>query len=122
MLKYQKNILNYLCMLFFYIIFAISKRNTIKKIKIMEKKTIEKKLYSELVGENFVNSEFMEKKLTELVGDKWREYDCDIDNACFGDEENAYVIKSCFENEQGNINVKIYYGDNTLEIGDVSVY
>jgi hypothetical protein len=94
---------------------------TIKKIKIMEKKMIEKKLYSELVGENFVDSEFMEKKLTELVGDKWREYDCDIDDAC-DDEEDEYIMKSCFENEQGNINVRIYYGDNTLEIGDVSVY
>ena len=77
----------------------------------------------ELLDNYFFNNEYYkgddetEKELSNLLGGKWRCYDTKIDDGVDDDEtEDEYIMVSCFENEQGNVDVLIYYGDVTNEI------
>lgn len=80
------------------------------------------KNFKELVENNFIGADFQgedetEKELSKLFGGKWRCYDTKIDDGVDNDEtEDEYIMVSCFENEQGNVDVLIYYGDVTNEI------
>ena len=71
--------------------------------------------------ESFVSEEEIEKDLTELVGCRVRCYDTKIDDGVDGDSEDEYVMLSAFEIDNSNIIVRVYYGNNTGEIGYVSI-
>lgn len=43
-------------------------------------------------------------------------YDGGIDDGCDSGEDE-YVMKACFSIKDKNITIRIYYGNNTLEIG-----
>lgn len=76
-------------------------------------------LYNALVDECYTDEDDMAMKLGDLIGGSWREYDTKIDDGCMEDEEDEYVMVSCFESTRNEV-VRIYYGDNTMIIGDVS--
>ena len=70
----------------------------------------------------FTSEEDIERELTELVGYKARCYDTKIDDGIDDeDDEDEYVMLSAFEFEGSNIIVRVYYGDNTGEIGYVTI-
>lgn len=62
----------------------------------------------------------IEETLTNLLGRKVSWYDGGIDDGC-DDEEDNYVMKGCFEVEDSDITIRIYYGDCTYEIGYVDI-
>lgn len=65
------------------------------------------------------NSADIENALTELLGRKCNIYDECIDDGADGEDD--YVMKGCFEVEDSDITIRVYYGNNTLEIGCVDV-
>ena len=76
-------------------------------------------LYQALVDELYLDEDDMSMKLTDILGGSWKEYDTKIDDGCDEDEEDEYVMVSCFESTKNEI-VKVYYGDITMKIGCVS--
>lgn len=79
------------------------------------------------IEQEFINSRYdgitaTEEILTEIVGKSVEHYDTCIDDGVDGDETgDSYVMKGCFESNDGKIVIRIYYGDVTEEIGYVSV-
>lgn len=72
--------------------------------------------------EFFTSEEEIEKDLTELVGCRVRCYDTKIDDGVdVEDSEDEYVMLSAFEFDNSNIIVRVYYGNNSREIGYVSI-
>lgn len=72
--------------------------------------------------EYFTSEEEIEKELTELVGCRARCYDTKIDDGVDAeDSEDEYVMLSAFEFDNSNIIVRVYYGNNTGEIGYVGI-
>lgn len=69
----------------------------------------------------FTSEEEIEQELTALVGHRVRCYDTKIDDGVDGDSEDEYVMLSAFEIDGSNIVARVYYGNNTGEIGYVSV-
>lgn len=85
-------------------------------------KNIKELVEETFIGANYNGDEETEKELSNLLGGKWRCYDTKIDDGVDDDEtEDEYVMVSCFENEQGNVDILIYYGDVTDEITYVQV-
>lgn len=85
-------------------------------------KNIKELVEKTFIGANYNGDEETEKELSNLLGGKWRCYDSKIDDGVDDDEtEDEYVMVSCFENEQGNVDILIYYGDVTDEITYVQV-
>ena len=85
-------------------------------------KNIKELVEETFIGANYNGDEETEKELSNLLGGKWRCYDTKIDDGVDDDEtKDEYVMVSCFENEQGNVDILIYYGDVTDEITYVQV-
>lgn len=85
-------------------------------------KNIKELVEKTFIGANYNGDEETEKELSNLLGGKWRCYDTKIDDGVDDDEtEDEYIMVSCFENEQGNVDILIYYGDVTDEITYVQV-
>lgn len=83
----------------------------------METKSIKELVENAFIGTKYQDDETTEKELEKLLGGKWRCYDTKIDDGVDDDEtEDEYIMVSCFENEQGNVDILIYYGDATNEI------
>lgn len=88
----------------------------------METKSIKELVENAFIGTKYQDDETIEKELEKLLGGKWRCYDEKIDDGVDDDEaEDEYIMVSCFENKQGNIDVLIYYGDVTNEITYINV-
>ena len=66
------------------------------------------------IGTKYQGDEETAKELATLLGGKWRCYDTKISDD--DETEDEYIMVSCFENEQGNVDVLICYGDVTNEI------
>ena len=80
-------------------------------------KNIKELVERTFIGANYNGDEETEKELSNLLGGKWHCYDTKIDDGVDDDEtEDEYIMVSCFENEQGNVDILIYYGDVTSEI------
>lgn len=83
---------------------------------------IKREIEQEFTGGRYDGITATEEILTEIIGQSVEHYDTCIDDGVDGDEtEDAYVMKSCFESNDGKIVIRIYYGDVTEEIGYVSV-
>lgn len=88
----------------------------------METKSIKELVENAFIGTKYQDDKTTEKKLEKLLGGKWRCYDEKIDEGVDDDEaEDEYIMVSCFEKKQGNIDVLIYYGDVTNEITYINV-
>jgi hypothetical protein len=81
---------------------------------------IEDEIYDSLVDTKYDSYEIV-AILETIVGKKCSLYDNYIDDGCGDDEEDEYVMKSCFEFEGINLYVYIYYGDVTGLIGHIDV-
>ena len=80
------------------------------------------KIQTELIGAKHLGVEWLKEELANLVGKSCRCYDSKIDDGADDDEtEDCYVMKDCFEFENSNLVVHVYYGDVTREIGYVDV-
>ena len=89
-------------------------------IKLTDKLT--EKIQSYFIGSRYRGDLATEDMLTELVGEKAHCYDKVIDDGADYDEtEDVYVMRACFDFDNCDIVVHIYYGDVTEEIGYVDV-
>lgn len=88
---------------------------------------IVEKIYTAIGELDGYNSADIANTVTEVLGRKCKIYDeciCKIDDECFvdgADGEDDYVMKGCFEVEDSDITIRVYYGNNTLKIGWVGV-
>lgn len=84
--------------------------------------TLEQRIRANFTETTYKGDEETEKELTDLVGKKCRCYDEGIDDGVDDDEcEDCYIYYSAFEFEDSQLNVIVYYGDQTSEICDVEV-
>ena len=83
---------------------------------------IKREIEREFIGGRYDGITATEEILTEIVGQSVEHYDTCIDDGADGDEtEDSYVMKACFSSKDDTIVVRIFYGDETEEIGYVSV-
>lgn len=80
------------------------------------------KIQDRLVGARYGGFNWAKKELEDIVHMKCNMYASVIDDGVDEDEtEDNYVMKDCFEFENSDLTVRIYYGDVTREIGYVEV-
>lgn len=88
----------------------------------MELDELTTKIQTEFIGSDWNGILATEEKLALLTGLKPRCYDQCIDDGADDDEtEDTYVMRACFDFENSNLVVRIYYGNVTEEIGYVDV-
>lgn len=80
---------------------------------------IKQEIEQEFTGGRYDGITATEEILTEIIGQSVEHYDTCVDDGADGDD--SYVMKGCFESNDGKIVIRIYYGDVTEEIGYVSV-
>ena len=68
-----------------------------------------------------VSVEDILKQVEHLIGQELIEYDQKIDNG-IDDEEDTYLICSCYSTKDDDFTLKIYYGNNTQRIFDINYY
>lgn len=73
----------------------------------------------DIIGDEYCESE-IEENLTKYFNKEVSWYDGGIDDGC-DDDEDEYVMKACFEVIGTPIRIRVYYGNNTLNIGYVEV-
>ena len=78
-------------------------------------------LILDVCGDEFRGELETSDMLTNIVGKEARCYDHYIDDGCADDEEDDYVKCASFTFEGKDMDVLIYYGDNTLEVGYIEV-
>ena len=82
-------------------------------------KEIKKEICDKLVDTEYGGINHTEKLLAEIIGKSVEVYDSKIDDGADGD--NDYVMLDAFTTSDRSIDVLIYYGNCTLEIGCVEV-
>ena len=88
----------------------------------MELGKLTEKIQDNFIGAKYGGCAWAEEELSAIVGKKCAIYDSVIDDGADGDEtEDQYVMRDCFQFEDSNLVVRIYYGDVTREIGYVDV-
>ena len=80
---------------------------------------IKEKIYDKLVDTEYGGINHTENLLAEIIGKSVEVYDSKIDDGADGD--NDYVMLDAFTTSDRSIDVLIYYGNCTLEIGCVEV-
>lgn len=82
---------------------------------------IKNDIYSQLINTEYLREEEMEKKLSQMVGEKARCYDDYIDEGIDDEDvEDEYIYCGAFEFENTNLIVRVYYGNVTGEITHIS--
>lgn len=83
---------------------------------------IKTKIETEFIGANFDGITDTEEILTEIYGSSVSWHDSKIDDGVDDDEtEDCYVMCDLFSSDDDKLDVRIYYGDVSREIGYVSV-
>lgn len=84
--------------------------------------TLTEKIQTSLIGAMFPGVEETEDILSDIIGRPVICYDVVIDDGADDDEtEDQYVMRACFSTDNDDIQVRVYYGDVTEEIGYVDV-
>lgn len=84
--------------------------------------TLTEKIQTALIGSDYLGSDGLERRLSDIIGQEMHWYATAIDDGADDDEtEDQYVIRACFESENQDIIVRVYFGDVTKEIGYVDV-
>lgn len=84
--------------------------------------TLEERIQTELIGSKYMGVSTTCEILANIVGKSCWCCDSKIDDGADNDEtEDSYVMKDCYEFEDSDIMVNIYYGDVSREIGYVEV-
>ena len=79
-----------------------------------------KEIKKELIG--FINKKYNDETINQIeknIGKELCLYEQEIDY--YIDEEDKYVIVSSFTNIKEEMTIKIYYGNNTLNIFDIDI-
>lgn len=84
--------------------------------------TLTEKIQNEFIGSRYNGASDACERLANIVKKPCNCYDSKIDDGADDDEtEDCYVMKDCFEFQDSNLVVHIYYGDVTREVGYVDV-
>ena len=79
-------------------------------------------IQTEFIGSKYFGADDACERLEAIVGKPCRCYDSKIDDGADDDEtEDVYVMRDCFDFEDSNLIVHIYYGDVTREVGYADV-
>ena len=82
-------------------------------------KEIKREICDKLVNTEYGGINHTENLLTEIIGKSVEVYDSKIDDGADGDDD--YVMLDAFTTSDRSIDILIYYGDCTREIGCVEV-
>lgn len=82
-------------------------------------KQIKDEIQNDLMGKEYYGITDTEEILTEIIGKSVEVYDSKIDDGADGDDN--YVMCDAFTTNDRSIDILIYYGDCTQEIGYVEV-
>ena len=80
---------------------------------------IKEAIYDKLVDTEYGGINHTENLLAEIIGKSVEVYDSKIDDGADGDDD--YVMLDAFTTSDRSIDILIYYGDCTREIGCVEV-
>jgi len=80
---------------------------------------IKAEIHNKLVDTEYGGINYTEKLLSEIIGKGVEVYDSKIDDGADGDDD--YVMLDAFTTNDRSIDILIYYGDCTLEIGCVEI-
>lgn len=80
---------------------------------------IKTEIYDKLVDTEYGGIDHTENLLAEIIGKSVEVYDSKIDDGADGDDD--YVMLDAFTTSDRSIDILIYYGDCTLDIGYVEV-
>lgn len=80
---------------------------------------IKTEIYDKLVNTEYGGIDHTENLLAEIIGKSVEVYDSKIDDGADGDDD--YVMLDAFTTSDRSIDILIYYGDCTLDIGYVEV-
>ena len=69
-----------------------------------------------------VSVEDILNQVEHIIGKELIEYDQKIDNGIDDDEEDTYLICSCYSTKDDDFTLKIYFGNNTQRIFDINYY
>ena len=82
-------------------------------------KEIKREICDKLVNTEYGGINYTENLLAEIIGKSVEVYDSKIDDVADGDDD--YVMLDAFTTSDRSIDILIYYGDCTREIGCVEV-
>ena len=82
-------------------------------------KEIKREICDKLVDTEYGGINYTENLLAEIIGKSVEVYDSKIDDGADGDDD--YVMLDAFTTSDRSIDILIYYGDCTREIGCVEV-
>lgn len=82
-------------------------------------KEIKREICDKLVNTEYGGINYTENLLAEIIGKSVEVYDSKIDDGADGDDD--YVMLDAFTTSDRSIDILIYYGDCTREIGCVEV-
>lgn len=82
-------------------------------------KQIKDEIQNDLMGKEYYGITDTEEILTEIIGKSVEVYDSKIDDGADGDDD--YVMLDAFTTSDRSIDILIYYGNCTLNIGCVEV-
>lgn len=80
---------------------------------------IKTEINDKLVDTEYGGIDYTEKLLSEIIGKAVEVYDSKIDDGADGDDD--YVMLDAFTTSDRSIDILIFYGDCTLDIGCVEV-
>ena len=82
---------------------------------------IECEIQREFIGASYYGWDVAEGILKEIIGESVRLYDKGIADGADGETEDIYLMYDSFETLDGDLTIRVYYGDVTREVGYVSV-
>ena len=82
---------------------------------------IEQEIRAEFTNYPFRGITDTEEFLSNVIGKNVSHYDTKFDDGCEDDEDDDYVMKACFDTDDNEYTIHIYYGDNTEIVGCVDV-
>ena len=87
----------------------------------MELEQLTKNINKELIGARHLGVQWLKDVLNGIAGDTCDMYNSDIDDGADDDSEDEYVMYDAFTFEKIKVDVIVYYGNVTREIGCVEV-
>ena len=75
---------------------------------------------NELLGKPYIDEDDMREELSAIYGENFVQYDSCIDDGIEDDDnEDDYVMKDCYSNDDNSLDIIVYYGNNTRMIENI---
>lgn len=75
---------------------------------------------NELLGKPYIDEDDMREELAAIYGENFVQYDSCIDDGIEDDDnEDDYVMKDCYSNDDNSLDIIVYYGNNTRIIENI---